>query len=76
MVWTFLCSKIALLPSPIAESNRACMSEVFFFHKLLFGEIKLSDLERDVGTESCLPMTALIISKLYCLPITATKHET
>ena len=45
MVWTFLCSKIALLPIP--ENNRTCTSEVFFFsHKLLFGDIKLSDLER------------------------------
>ena len=47
---------------------------LIFFHKLLFGDIKLSDLERDVGTESCLPMTALIISKLYFRPITTTKH--
>ena len=31
MVWTFLCSKIALLPLP---SNRTCTSEVLFFHKL------------------------------------------
>ena len=47
MVWTFLCSKIALLPLPILESNHTCTSEVlFFFHKLLFGDIKLSDLER------------------------------
>ena len=47
MVWTFLCSKIALLPHRIPESNCTCTSEVlFFFHKLLFGDIKLSDLER------------------------------
>ena len=38
MVWTFLCSKMALLPLPIPER--------FFFHKLLFGDIKLSDLDR------------------------------
>ena len=47
MVWTFLCSKIALLLHQIPESNCTCTSEVlFFFHKLLFGDIKLSDLER------------------------------
>ena len=46
MVWTFLCSKIALLPLPIPESNRTCTGEVFFFYKLLFGDIKLSDPER------------------------------
>ena len=46
MVWTFLCSKIALLPLPISESNRTCTKEVFFSRKLLFGDIKLSDLER------------------------------
>ena len=47
MVWTFLCSKIALLLHRIPESNCTCTSEVFFyFHKLLFGDIKLSDLER------------------------------
>ena len=34
---------------------------ILFFHKLLFGDIKLSDL----------PVTA----KLYFLPITTTKHE-
>ena len=46
MVWTFLWSKIALLPLPIPESNRTCTSEVLFFStKLLFGDIKLSDLE-------------------------------
>ena len=47
-VWMFLCSKIALLPLPIPESNRTCMSEVFFFfcHKLLFRDVKLSDLGR------------------------------
>ena len=56
---------------PIPESNRTCMSEVFFFHKLLFGW--LSDLE--VGTESYLPVTALIISKLYFFPITTMKHK-
>ena len=46
MVWTFLCSKIVLLSLPIPESNRTCTSEVIFFHKLLFGDIKLSGLER------------------------------
>ena len=46
MVWTFLCSKIALLPLPIPESNRTCTGEVFSFYKLLFGDIKLSDPER------------------------------
>ena len=49
MVWTFLCSKIAVLPLPIPESNRTCTSEVLFFStidKFLFGDIKLSDLER------------------------------
>ena len=46
MVWTFLCSKIAPLPFPIPESNRTCTGEVFFFYKLLFGDIKLSDPER------------------------------
>ena len=46
MVWTFLCSKIALLSILIPESNRTSTSEVIFFHKLLFGDIKLSDLER------------------------------
>ena len=47
---------------------------MFIFAKLLFGDIKLSDLEHDIGTESCLPMTALIISILYFCPITTTKH--
>ena len=42
MVWTFLCSKVAILLLPIPESNRTCTSEV----KLLFGDIELSDLER------------------------------
>ena len=54
MVWTFLCSKIALLPIP--ENNRTCTSEVFFFHKLLFGDIKLSDLEsrnRKLSAHDC-----------------------
>ena len=46
MVWAFLCSKTALLPLPILESNHTCTSEVLFFHKLRFGDIKLSDLER------------------------------
>ena len=51
MVWKFLCSKIVLLPLQIPENNRkcTCTSEVLlliFFHKLLFGDIKLSDLER------------------------------
>ena len=45
-----------------------------YFHKLLFEDIKLI-LTWNVGTESYLPMTAFIISKLYFLPIT-TKHET
>ena len=57
MVWTFLCSKIALLPLPILESNRTCTSEVlFFFHKLLFGDITLSDLEcrnRKLSAHDC-----------------------
>ena len=46
MLWTFLCSKIALLSLLTPESNRTCTSEVIFFDKLLFGDIKLSDLER------------------------------
>ena len=45
MVWTFLWSKIALLPLPIPESNRTCTTEVLFFQKLPFGDIKLSGLE-------------------------------
>ena len=50
-VWKFLCSKIVLLPLQIPENIRkcTCTSEVLlliFFHKLLFGDIKLSDLER------------------------------
>ena len=57
MVWTFLCSKIALLPLPMLESNHTCTSEVlFFFHKLLFGDIKLSDLEcrnRKLSAHDC-----------------------
>ena len=50
MVWTFLCSKIVLLPPQIPENNRKCTCTsgliIYFFHKLLFGDIKLSDLER------------------------------
>ena len=56
MVWTFLWSKIALLSLPIPESNRTCTIEVFFFHKLLFGDIKLSDLEgrnRKLSAHNC-----------------------
>ena len=57
MVWTFLWSKIALLPLPIPESNYTCTSEVLFFlHKLLFGDIKLSDLEhrnRKLSAHDC-----------------------
>ena len=49
-------------------------SSFFFFHKLLFRDIKLSDLGR--RNRSYLPMTALNISKLYFLLIIATKHET
>ena len=39
MVWTFLCSKIALLPLPILESNHTCTSEVLFFSTNYFLEI-------------------------------------
>ena len=49
MVWTFLCSKIALLSLSIPESNHTCTSEVYFFHKLLSDLepiLYLSDLER------------------------------
>ena len=40
MVWMFLCSKIALLPPPIAESNCTCMSEVLFFPQITFWRYK------------------------------------
>ena len=56
IVWRFLCSKIALLPLPISESNRTCTKEVFFSRKLLFGDIRLSDLERrnrKLSTHDC-----------------------
>ena len=39
-VWTFLCSKIALLPLPIPESNRTCTSEVLFFPQITFWRYK------------------------------------
>ena len=71
MVWTFLCSKIALLPIP--ENNRMCTSEVFFFHKLLFGDIKLSDLERRNRKLSAHDCTDHI-KTLFFFPITTTKH--
>ena len=46
----------------------------FFFHKLLSGDIKLSDLE--CSLDSYLPITALIMSKLNFLLINTMKHET
>ena len=50
--------KIALLLLPIPESNRMCTSEVFFlfFRKLLFRDIKLSDLghrNRKLSAHDC-----------------------
>ena len=58
MVWTFLCSKIALLSLQITESNHTCTSEVLFFflNKLLLGDIKLSNLEnrsRKLSVHDC-----------------------
>ena len=50
--------KIALLLLPIPESNHTCTSEVFFFfsRKLLFRDIKLSDLghrNRKLSAHDC-----------------------
>ena len=56
MVWAFLCSKIALLSLSIPESNHTCTSEVLFFPQLLFGDIKLSNLEhrnRKLSAHDC-----------------------
>ena len=52
----FLCSKIALLSLTIPESNHTCTSEVLFFQKLPFGDIKLSGLEhrnRKLSADDC-----------------------
>ena len=45
IVWTFLCSKLHYFRF---RYHRAIVRVrvLFFFHKLLFGDIKLSDLER------------------------------
>ena len=56
MVWTFLCSKIPLLPLPIPESSPYVYEWSYFFLKLLFGDIKLSDLEcrnRKLSAHDC-----------------------
>ena len=77
MIWTFfLCSKIALLSLPIPESNHTCTSEVFFFHKLSFWDIKLSDLEHRNRKLSAHDCTDHIKTLWYFLPITTAKRET
>ena len=73
MAWTLLWSKIVLLPLLIPE-KQPYMYHKFFFHKLLSGDIKLSDQE--CSLDSYLSITALIMSKLNFLPITTMKHET
>ena len=69
--------KIALLLHWIPESNCMCMSEVlFFFHKLLFGDIKLSDLEcrnRKLSAHDCTDHIKTLFSSDI---ITTTKHRT
>ena len=67
--------KNALLSLPIPEKQPYVYqwSLIFIFHKLLSGDIKLSDLEYK---DSYLPITALIMSKLNFLLITTMKHET
>ena len=68
LVWTFLCSKIALLPFQIPENNCTCTSEVlfiYFFHKLPFGDIKLSDLEcrnRKLSAYDCTYLIKILFS--------------
>ena len=42
----FLCSKIALLSPRYQKATVRVRVKSYFFHKLLFGDIKLSDLER------------------------------
>ena len=76
MVWTFLCSKIPLLPLPMDTRKQPIRVRVksYFFHKLLFGDMKLSDLEcrnRKLSAHDCTDH----IKRLF-LPITTTKHET
>ena len=58
---------------PVACTVRVQVKSYFFTNYFL--EI-YSYLTWNVGTESYLPMTTLIISKLYFLPITTMKHET
>ena len=60
MAWTFLCSKIALLWLPIPQRYQKATVRVrvksYFFHKLLFGDIKLSNLEhrnRKLSARDC-----------------------
>ena len=62
MVWTFLCSKIALLRLQIPENNCTCTSKalfiyLFIFTNYFFEDIKLSDLEcrnRKLSAQDCI----------------------
>ena len=71
----FYAQKLHFFRSPYQKATvHVQVKSSFFCHKLLFRDIKLSDLER--RNRSYLPMTALNISKLYFLLIITTKHET
>ena len=75
MYGCFYAQKLHFFRSPYQKATvRVQVKSSFFCHKLLFRDIKLSDLGR--RNRSYLPMTALNISKLYFLLIIATKHET